>query len=211
MWKKQWFLSQGPVLGAPCPHVTLTTDASLTGWGAVMSGHSALGLREGPHLMWHINCLEMVAVFQALKHFLPDLRGHRVLVRTDNTSVVSYILVDFFVSRETSQCPFWFSRTHPAPLGLVAMVQTWPSLCMYAFPFRLLCFREFWSKTLHGRFPSGRISSLSAGGFIISPPSRVVGTVSVAPEGAQLIASGLSAEVVETYSSPEFPQQENCP
>ncbi len=42
--------------------------------------------------MWHINCLEMLAIFQALKHFLLDLRGHRVLVRTDNTSVVSYIL-----------------------------------------------------------------------------------------------------------------------
>ncbi len=40
---------------------------------------------------WHINCLEMLAVFQALKHFLLDPRGHHVLVRTDNTSVVSYI------------------------------------------------------------------------------------------------------------------------
>ncbi len=91
MWKKLWFLSQGPVLGALCRHVTLTTDASLTGWGAVMSDCSAQGLWEGPHLMWHINCLEMLAVFQALKHFLPDLRGHHGLVRTDNTSVVSYI------------------------------------------------------------------------------------------------------------------------
>ncbi len=50
MWKKPWFLSQGPVLGAPCRRVTLTTDASLTGWGAVMSGRSAQGLWEGPHL-----------------------------------------------------------------------------------------------------------------------------------------------------------------
>ncbi len=30
-------------------------------------------------------------MFQALKHFLPDLRDHHVLVRTDNTAVVSYI------------------------------------------------------------------------------------------------------------------------
>ncbi len=44
MWKKPWFLSQGPVLGAPCHRETLTTDASLTGWGAVMSGRSAQGL-----------------------------------------------------------------------------------------------------------------------------------------------------------------------
>ncbi|KAI2646369.1 Transposon Ty3-G Gag-Pol polyprotein [Labeo rohita] len=91
MWRKPWFLSQGPVLGAPCRRVTLATDASLTGWGAVMSGHPARGLWSGRQLTWHINCLEMLAVFRALKHFLPDLRDRHVLVRTDNTSVVSYI------------------------------------------------------------------------------------------------------------------------
>ncbi len=91
MGRKPWFLSQGPVLGAPCHHVTLAMDASLTGWGAVMSGHPARGLRSGRHLTWHINCLEMLAVFRALKHFLPDLRDRHVVVRTDNTAVVSYI------------------------------------------------------------------------------------------------------------------------
>ncbi|KAL0161017.1 hypothetical protein M9458_044742, partial [Cirrhinus mrigala] len=88
MSRNPWFLSQGPVLGAPCRRVTLATDASLTGWGAVMSGHTARGLWRGHQLTWHINCLEMLAVFQALKHFLPD---RNVLVRTDNTTVVSYI------------------------------------------------------------------------------------------------------------------------
>ncbi len=58
---------------------------------SVMSGHPARGLWSGHHLTWHINCLEMLAVFRALKHFLPDLRNHNVLVRTDNTAVVSYI------------------------------------------------------------------------------------------------------------------------
>ncbi len=41
-----WFLSQGLVLGAPCRRVTLATDASLTGWGAVMSGHPARCLQD---------------------------------------------------------------------------------------------------------------------------------------------------------------------
>ncbi|KAI2664001.1 ORF V: Enzymatic polyprotein [Labeo rohita] len=63
------------------------TDASLTGWGAVMSGHPARGLWSSRYLTWHINCLEMLAMFRALKHFLPDLIGHHVLVRTDNTVV----------------------------------------------------------------------------------------------------------------------------
>ncbi|KAI2663175.1 Transposon Ty3-G Gag-Pol polyprotein [Labeo rohita] len=187
MWRKPWFLSQGPVLGAPCRRVTLATDASLTGWGAVMSGHPARGLWSGRQLTWHINCLEMLAVFRALKHFLPDLRDRHVLVRTDNTSVVSYInhqggqtplaesslcswasqlgsrhpvetgaearewmlhpevvkqiwrvfgpaQVDLFATRENTQCPLWYSLVHPAPLGLDAMVQTWPILRLYAFP-----------------------------------------------------------------------------
>ncbi len=63
MWRKPWFLSQAPVLGAPCCRVTLATDASLTGWGAVMSGHPARCLWNG--------------------HFRPDLRNHHVLVCTD--------------------------------------------------------------------------------------------------------------------------------
>ncbi len=79
------------MLGAPRRRVMLATDASLTGWGTVMSVHPARGLWSGHHLMWHINCLEMLAVFRALKHFLPDLRDRHVLVRTDNTAVVFYI------------------------------------------------------------------------------------------------------------------------
>ncbi|KAL0155412.1 hypothetical protein M9458_049675, partial [Cirrhinus mrigala] len=53
--------------------------------------HPARSLWSGRHLAWHINCLEMLAVFRALKHFLLDLIGHHVLVRTDNTAVVYYI------------------------------------------------------------------------------------------------------------------------
>ncbi len=44
---KPWFLSQVPVLGAPCRRITLATDASLTSWGAVISGHPAHGLWSG--------------------------------------------------------------------------------------------------------------------------------------------------------------------
>ncbi|KAL0177444.1 hypothetical protein M9458_026338, partial [Cirrhinus mrigala] len=80
MWRKPWFLSQGPLLGAPCRRVMLATDA-----------HPARGLWRGHQLTWHINCLEMLAMFRALKHFLPDLRERHVLDRTDNTAVVYYI------------------------------------------------------------------------------------------------------------------------
>ncbi len=91
MWKKPWFLSQGPELGASCSCRMLTTDASLTGWGVILEGCSSQGLWKDQHLSWHINLLEMLAVFLALKNFLADLRGNYVLVHSDNTSVVSYI------------------------------------------------------------------------------------------------------------------------
>ncbi len=42
--------------------------------------------------------------------------------------------VVLFATRQTSHCPLWFSLTHPAPLGLDAMVQTWPRLRLYDFP-----------------------------------------------------------------------------
>ncbi|KAI2651801.1 Transposon Ty3-G Gag-Pol polyprotein [Labeo rohita] len=95
--------------------------------------------------------------------------------------------VDLFATQENAQCPHWFSLTHPAPLGLDAMVQTWQRLRLYAFPLiallpgvlervcqdgdRLLLVAPYWparawfsdlipsSTALPGRFPSGGISS----------------------------------------------------
>ncbi|KAI2645760.1 Membrane protein insertase YidC [Labeo rohita] len=65
----------GPVLGVPCHYVTLAMDVSLTGWGVIMNGHSVRGLWSDHHPAWYFSCLEMLAVFQVLKHFNPDLRG----------------------------------------------------------------------------------------------------------------------------------------
>ncbi|KAL0154785.1 hypothetical protein M9458_049048, partial [Cirrhinus mrigala] len=264
MWRKPSFLNQGPVLGAPCRRVTLATDVSLTGWGG---GHEW----SGRHLSWHINCLEMLAVFQTLKYFLPDLRDRHVLVRTDNTAVVYYInhqgvlrshplyklvhqilvwsqdkllslravhvpghlnvgadvlsrqgprsgewmlhpevvkqiwkvfgpaQVDLFASRENAQCPLWYSLAHPAPLGLDAMVQMCPRLRLYAFPPIALLpgvlervRRDGVSLLLVAPYWPGRVW------YHPSPPPGAVEAVGVAPEGAQLLASGLSTEVVET-------------
>ncbi len=253
----------------------------------------------------------MLAVFQALKYFLPNLRGHHVLVRTDNTAVVSYInhqgglrsrnlyrlahqilvwaqgkllslravyipghlnvgadtlsrqgllpgewmlhtevvkqiwrvfgqaQVDLFATQETVQCPLWYSLLHPAPLGLDAMVQTWPRLRLYAFP-PIALLPEFGesapgrssaaisspvlagpgqSMVLGSDFPPRRLSlgdssqegsPLTGRMHTCASPPGVMEAVGVAPEGARLIASGLSTEVVETILSPELPQRGNC-
>ncbi len=85
------FLTLGPTLGPYCRRKMLTTDASLTGWGVVLDGRPAQGIWRGHLLEWNINCLKMMALFRALKYFLQQLRGCHVLVRVDNTAVVSYI------------------------------------------------------------------------------------------------------------------------
>ncbi|CAM4555428.1 unnamed protein product [Leuciscus chuanchicus] len=278
MWKKPWFLSQGPVLGAPCRRKLLTTDASLTGWGAILEGRSSQGLWEDHHRSWHINRLEMLAVFRALRSFITDLRGHHVLVHTDNTSVVAYInhqgglrsrplsnlarhillwsqgkllslraayipgvqnigadtlsrqgprpgewrlhpevveliwrefgqaQVDLFASRETSHCPLWFSLTHPAPLGLDAMGPGLPASYSPALAGQSMVSR---SCVPPRRASSGATCqegpSVPSRGLNISPPPRTVEPVGLASEGAQLIESGLSTEVVETILQSRAP------
>ena len=40
----------------------------------------------------HINGLELKAIYLTIKHFLPQMKDHYVLIRTDNTTCVQYIL-----------------------------------------------------------------------------------------------------------------------
>ncbi len=90
-WRHPTFLVQGVPMGVVRVRQVVTTDASLSGWGGIHEGRIVNG-RWGQHLTnLHINYLEMLAVFLTVKHFLPFLKGHHVLVRTDNTTVVAYI------------------------------------------------------------------------------------------------------------------------
>ncbi len=84
-------LEPGVPLGLVASRVVVTTDASTLGWGAVCEGMPASGLWSEPQTRWHINRSELEAVFLALKEFRAQLEQQHVLIRTDNTSVVSYI------------------------------------------------------------------------------------------------------------------------
>ncbi|KAI2661295.1 ORF V: Enzymatic polyprotein [Labeo rohita] len=88
-WSDPAFLRAGVPLGQVSRHVVVHTDASTMGWGAVCNGQAASGSWMGPRLLWHISCLELLAVLLALRRFLP-MHKH-VLVRTDNTATVAYI------------------------------------------------------------------------------------------------------------------------
>lgn len=67
----------------------VTKDVSIMGGCALCDGRLAFSPWPELDLHWHINCLEMMPVFQALKAFLPDLRRHHVLVNSDNMIVVA--------------------------------------------------------------------------------------------------------------------------
>ncbi len=85
------FLRSGVRMGAIHHRHMITTDASMTGWSAVFEGRLASGEWTEEFLSWHINCLELRAVFLALMYFLPVLGGYHIIVRTDNMAVVSHI------------------------------------------------------------------------------------------------------------------------
>ena len=69
----------------------VSTDASTRGWGALHEGKPISGLWTETEKRLHINCLEMKAVALSLRAFLPHIKNHHVLVRSDNMSVVAYI------------------------------------------------------------------------------------------------------------------------
>ncbi len=147
--------------------------------------------------------------------------------------------VDLFVSRETSHCPLWFSLTHSAPLGLDAMVQTWPRLRLYAFFPQSLCSWESWrefagigfyyyfslphggqqSMVLRFNIPSWRASSgaprqegssVPSRGLDISPPTRTVETVGLASEGPSSWTQVSQPRLLRPFFTSELPPWGKC-
>lgn len=67
------------------------TDASRTGWGAVCNTERARGAWKINELESHINYLELLAVFLALKYFASEKHDCSILLRVDNTTAISYV------------------------------------------------------------------------------------------------------------------------
>ena len=92
----RWWLEESNVLRGqplyPLKHaLQIFTDASKEGWGAHLDEHTARGTWSLPESKLHINHLELKAVFLALKEFRTLCYNNRVLIATDNTTVVTYI------------------------------------------------------------------------------------------------------------------------
>ncbi len=86
-WKNSHWMEQGMAMGMICRRKVIMTDASKMScplWeGKPLFGHW-LKAEKG----LHINCLEMLEVCRAYQFFLPDLRGHEVLIHSDNMYVM---------------------------------------------------------------------------------------------------------------------------
>ena len=70
----QWFivnshLYNGTRISKPSKVLTMTTDASHSGWGVVCGGVSSSGLWSSEKQAMHINCLELSAVLFGVKCF----------------------------------------------------------------------------------------------------------------------------------------------
>ena len=91
----QWWLINLPTLSAPIQlmpiTLTMSCDASNTGWGAVLQSQTAGGAWTPTEQELHINCKEMLAVYYGLRSFSQHLLHLHVRILSDNTTTVSVI------------------------------------------------------------------------------------------------------------------------
>ncbi|XP_074640019.1 uncharacterized protein LOC141911049 [Tubulanus polymorphus] len=71
--------------------VRVFTDASHQGWGAHLENRVKAGKWSRYEATNHINFLEMLAVWKALKFFHRRVEGHHVWLATDNSTVRAYL------------------------------------------------------------------------------------------------------------------------
>ena len=90
-----WWISAdfntGKALLPSRPEVRLSSDSSLSGWGAVCLGSKTSGFWTGDDLRLHINSLEILAALKALECFASSLSDCTVEIEVDNLSAVCYI------------------------------------------------------------------------------------------------------------------------
>lgn len=67
------------------------TDASRTGWGAFCNQRRVNGGWTDSEKEFHINYLELLAIFLALKCLVAEKSNIAILLRVDNTTAISYI------------------------------------------------------------------------------------------------------------------------
>lgn len=93
LWWKQIFLdpSQCNIIRSGKFTLEIFSDASLTGWGAVCGEARTHGFWSEDEKQNHINWLELLAIFHALRCFASHLKDCSILLRVDNATALSYV------------------------------------------------------------------------------------------------------------------------
>ncbi|CAC5376712.1 unnamed protein product [Mytilus coruscus] len=90
-WLDRANTAKGRSLHQWSANITITTDASKTGFGGHMKGQIFQGKWTETQQSLHINILELDEVHRTVQHFLPQLQGQNVLIKSDNMTVVQYV------------------------------------------------------------------------------------------------------------------------
>jgi len=90
-WTKPYNLTEGVVFPAPPPTHVITTDASKWGWGGHMGELRFAGRWSTVEASSHINLLELWAVVRTFHALQELITGKKVLVQSDNSTVVAYL------------------------------------------------------------------------------------------------------------------------
>jgi hypothetical protein len=90
-WKDQAHLWNGRSLRPPEKILKIQTDASNSGWGAVCQTNRTGGLWTPVERTQHINYLELLAAFLAIRTFAKNETRITIHVQMDNMSAMTYI------------------------------------------------------------------------------------------------------------------------
>lgn len=89
-WKNHILTSSNPIRQHNY-QLEIFTDASTTGWGAACDGEKTGGLWSESERNFHINYLELLAVYLGLQTYAKYHKNCDILLRVDNTTAISYV------------------------------------------------------------------------------------------------------------------------
>ena len=108
--------------------LTIESDVSTSGWGASCEGRNTGGPWTSHETSYHINYLELLAAFLALKSFQQEIFHHL------HTKLGSFT-IDWFTSRTYSELPLYCSwKPDPEALAVDALSISWRDHYPYMFP-----------------------------------------------------------------------------
>ncbi|KAJ7313956.1 hypothetical protein JRQ81_005789, partial [Phrynocephalus forsythii] len=90
-WNSHTHLARGRLFVHLDPSIQITTDARTTGWCAHCKGLHINGTSDKNTRHLHINILELLAIFNALKSFELMMKNQSVQIITDNTTALYYL------------------------------------------------------------------------------------------------------------------------